>query len=111
MMSVIQEWYTSSEKTTKIQELIMRVTNYAWERMTLFEQGTLREEAAQEFTEKTVEILKLREETEALKKLLYESKHINTLANSDGGSAWGMVKDDLDERIDEALAGFAPNAD
>jgi len=28
----------------------------------------------------------------------------------EGGGAWGMVKDDLDERIDEVLNGFTPDA-
>jgi len=109
MNSVIQEWYKSN-KNTKTQELIMRVTNYAWGEMTLFEQGTLREEAAQEFTEMTAELLKMREEIQTLKALLYESKQINALVNSEGGGAWGMVKDDLDERIDEVLNGFTPDA-
>ena len=56
------------------------------------------------------ELLKLREEIQILKALLYESKQINALVNSEGGGAWGMVKDDLDERIDEVLNGFTPDA-
>ena len=60
--------------------------------------------------EAAAELVKHREEIQILKALLYESKQINALVNSEGGGAWGMVKDDLDERIDEVLNGFTPDA-
>ncbi len=104
MNSVIQEWYKSN-KNTKIQELIMRVTNYAWGEMTLFEQGTLREEAAQEFTEMTAELVKHREEIRTLKELLYEAQYINMLSDGEGGGAWS-VNGYLEQRIEKALEGF-----
>ena len=63
-----------------------------------------------EAEEAAAELVKHREEIQILKALLYESKQINALVNSEGGGAWGMVKDDLDERIDEVLNGFTPDA-
>ena len=54
-MSALQDLYKKGG-LGYIAELIMKVGNYAWEEMTLFEQGELREKAAQELTSKMVNI-------------------------------------------------------
>jgi hypothetical protein len=46
-MSAINDLY-KKEKLNNVEELIARVSNYAWEEMTLQEQGELRERAAAE---------------------------------------------------------------
>jgi hypothetical protein len=46
-MSAINNLY-KKEKLNNVEELIARVSNYAWEEMTLQEQGELREQAARE---------------------------------------------------------------
>ena len=47
-MASIQDLYKRND-LSYIEELIMKVTNYAWEQMTLLEQTELREKAYGEF--------------------------------------------------------------
>ena len=51
------------------------------------------------------ELLKLREEIQTLKELLYEAQYINMLSDGEGGGAWS-VNGDLEQRIEKALEGF-----
>ena len=56
--SIIQSYYKRND-LNHIEELIMRVTNYAWSEMTLSEQGELRETAAAELAAMQARIEKL----------------------------------------------------
>ena len=49
-MASIQDLYKRNN-LGYIEELIMKVTNYAWQEMTLLEQGELRQKAYDEFVE------------------------------------------------------------
>lgn len=68
--NIIQSYYKRND-LNHIEELIMRVTNYAWSEMTLLQQGELRENAAAELAAMQARIEKLETENTRLNKIIH----------------------------------------